>query len=416
MNSADASEKGLRHLSLKPYWFGITLSAALSILLITLSLIALLTPNLDYGVVLLILLAIVIGLPLCLALLSEWFAYRRSASKPLPAKLHAAIFLPTLAAMSVLPIGTGVQDIAREWFSEAHPSIRELHVNFSGRPLWLAVGIAQTSAGSWPHMPLLSGSEARFAGFIRHPQEEEVNQGRFPYTGSRLRESEHSYAYADTDDAGRPIAVRPRSLLLRPYPDLGRLPSDLRESDLLVYQYFHYYDHVDVAPGLGRLDASKLDELQGLVGNVVSFYLSDQYPRGLARLEVDGQTLAIGTDNERVFEAPCDRRSSFVGIALVDIKMPLAVRWQTLDDPARWREASVSVPAFQGTTSPAMQASVRNVRLYFLDGGVVAAEQFQTQSLLGGGQRTVSTGVPVGARTDRICDNTKQDNIDAFSR
>lgn len=415
MNSADASGGDLRHLSLKPYRLGITLSAALAILLITLSLIALLTPNLDYGVVLLILLALVIGLPLGLALLLTWLAYRRSASTPLPAKLHAAMFLPTLAALSVLPIGAGIQDTARRWFSEAHPDIRELHVNFSGRPLWLAVGSAQTGAGSWPRMPLLSGPEARFAGFIRHPQEDDVNQGRFPYAGSRLGEGEHSYAYADTDEAGQPVAVRPRPLLLRPYPDLGRLPSDLRESDLLVYQYFHYYDHVDVAPALGRLDASKLDELQGRLGNVVSFYLSDQYPRGLARLEIDGQTLVIGTDNERVFEAPWDRRSSFVGSALLDIQAPLAVRWQTLDDPARWHEASVSVPAFQGTTSRAMQASVRNVRLYFLDGGVVAAEQFLTQNLLGGDQRTVTTGVPVGVRADRICDNTNQKNIDAFS-
>ncbi|MFX3543710.1 hypothetical protein [Ralstonia mannitolilytica] len=281
MSSADATGKGLRHLSLKPYRLGITLSAALSILLSTLSLIALLTPNLDYGVVMLILVAIVVGVPLSLALLLTWFTYRRRASTPLPAKLHAAMFLPTLAALGVLPIGVGVQDTARRWFSEAHPDIRELHVNFSGRPLWLAVGSAQTGAGSWPRMPLLSGPEARFAGFIRHPEEDDVNQGRFPYTGSRLRESEHSYAYADTDEAGQPVAVRPRPLLLRPYPDLGTLRWDLRESDLLVYQYFHYYDHVDVAPGLGRLDASKLDELQGLVGNVVSFYLSDQYPRGL---------------------------------------------------------------------------------------------------------------------------------------
>nr|WP_279195896.1 hypothetical protein [Ralstonia mannitolilytica] len=53
MSSADATGKGLRHLSLKPYRLGITLSAALSILLSTLSLIALLTPNLDYGVVML---------------------------------------------------------------------------------------------------------------------------------------------------------------------------------------------------------------------------------------------------------------------------------------------------------------------------------------------------------------------------
>ena len=142
---------------LKRYWLGITLSAALAILLITLSLIALLTPNLDYGVVLLILLALVIGLPLCLALLLTWLAYRRSASTPLPAKLHAAMFLPTLAALSVLPIVAGVQDTARRWFSEAHPDIRELHVNLSGRPLWLLVGSAQTGAGSWPHMPLLSG-------------------------------------------------------------------------------------------------------------------------------------------------------------------------------------------------------------------------------------------------------------------
>ena len=93
--------------------------------------------------------------------------------------------------------------------------------------------------------------------------------------------------------------------------------------------------------------------------------LSDQYLRGLARLEIDGQTPVIGANDERVFEAPCDRRSSLVGSALLDIQVPLAVRWQTLDDPARWHEASVSVPAFQGPISRDMQASLRNVPLYF---------------------------------------------------
>jgi hypothetical protein len=51
-----------------------------------------------------------------------------------------------------------------------------------------------------------------------------------------------------------------------------------------------------------------------------------------------------------------------------------------------------------------------------LDGGVVAAEQFETQSLVGGCQRTVSTGVPAGIGADRIYDNTNLNNIDALSR
>lgn len=93
--------------------------------------------------------------------------------------------------------------------------------------------------------------------------------------------------------------------------------------------------------------------------------LSDQYLRGLARLEIDGQILATGTNDEHVFEASCDRRSSLVGSALLDIQVPLAVRRQTLDDPTRRHEASVSVPALQGLISWDTQVSLRNVPLYF---------------------------------------------------
>ena len=400
---------------MKHYPLGITLSAALSTLLVALSLTALLTPNLEYGVVMLILLAIVVGIPLCFALLATWFTYRRRASAPLPAKLNAAMFVPTLIALSVLPIGSAMQDTARRWFNDAHPDIRELHVNFSGRPLWLALGSAQTEAGRWPQMPLQAGNEAKFVAFTRLPLEDEINENRFPYVGSRLREKVHSYAYAEKGEDGRPVEARPRPLMVRPYPDLGWLPSDIRESKLLVHQYFHYYDHVEVAPGLARLDSSELAALQARLGNVVSFHLSNQYPRGLARLEINGQTLAIGTDSERISEAPCDRSTSFAGSGLLSIDKPLEVRWQTLDDPARWHEARVSVPAFQGATSRAMQASVRNVRLYFLDNDVLAAEQLQTLTSLGGEQKTVTTGVPAGAHQNETCDAHERTSIDSLS-
>lgn len=402
-------------LPLKHYPLGITLSAALSTLLVALSLIALLTPNLDYGVVMLILVAIVVGFPLCLALLLTWFAYRRRASAPPPAKLHAAMFAPTLLALSILPIGSAMQDTARRWFNDAHPDIRELHVNFSGRPLWLAIGSAQTEAGGWPQMPLQAGNEAKFVAFTRRPQEAEINENRFPYVGSRLREKAHSYAYAEKDDSGRPVAVRPRPLLVRPYPDLGWLPSDIRESKLLVHQYFHYYDYVEVAPGLARLDSSELAALQARLGNVVSFHLSSQYPRGLARLEINGQALAIGADSERISEAPCDRRTSFAGSALLSIDKPLEVRWQTLDEPSRWHEARVSVPAVQGATTRAIQAWVPNVRLYFLDNDVLAAEQLQTLTSLGGEHKTVTTGVPAGARQDEVCGTHERAGMDTVS-
>lgn len=414
-SSVGTPASSARFASLKPYWLGITFGAALAVLLSTLSLIALLTPNLDYGVVILILLAIVVGVPLCIALLVTWLTYRRRTSVPLPAKLHAAMFVPTFVALSVLPMGSAVQDTARKWFKEAHPDIRELHVNFSGRPLWLVLGSAQTDSGAWPNMPLQSGTEAKFVSFTRHPQKDEIAEARFPYVGSRLRESGHSYAYAEKDENGRPVAVRPRPLVLRPYPSLGWLPSDVRESKLLVYQYFHYYDHVDVAPGLTRLDSSELTALQARLGNVVSFYLSDQHSQGLARLEVNGQTLVLGVNGEIILEEPCHRLTGFAGSALLDIEKPLTVRWQTLGDPSRWHEARVSVPAFHDTASPAVRAAVRNVRLYFLDNDAVAAEQLRTLSSLSGERRTITTGVPAGAQIGRNCDTRDRNNIDVFS-
>lgn len=87
--------------------------------------------------------------------------------------------------------------------------------------------------------------------------------------------------------------------------------------------------------------------------------IGEPLPPGLARLEIIWQALVISTDGEGAAEAPCDRRTSVAGSALPRIGRPPEVRWQTLDDPSRWPQARVSVPALRGATSRAMEASVR---------------------------------------------------------
>lgn len=400
-------------MSLAPYRLGIVLSATLAIFLSALSLIALFTPNLDYGVVMLILLAVVIGVPLCIALLVTWFVYDRRAPEGLPLKLHIAMFVPTLAAVSIIPIAGAMESTARAWFSDAHPSIREIHVNMSGRPLWLAVGATTTYSGGVLQMPLESGSKAKFVGFTRNPSREEISAGTFPYEGSRLRAGEHVYVYATSDEEGHPLSIRPRPLVQMPYPDLGRFSSNVRESELLVYQYFHYYDHVEVVPTLDLIEMSKLKGAARPPSHLVSFFLSNLYPPGLARLEVNGQAVVLGRDSNIASEASCYRPRGLAGDALVDIDKPLVIRWQTLGAPERWYEArGVVVPSFGHDAKGVIDASVPSVMLYFLGNDMVKAERFQELRLRGDRPALRATGLPAGVSADKACGSA----ADMFNR
>ena len=85
------------------YRVGIGVSLLLAALIATLSLTAVATPNLGWGVVALITAAIWLAAPLLLILPLAWLRYMVLQRRRVPGRVHASLFLPTCAAALILP-------------------------------------------------------------------------------------------------------------------------------------------------------------------------------------------------------------------------------------------------------------------------------------------------------------------------
>ena len=90
----------------------------------------------------------------------------------------------------------------------------------------------------------------------------------------------------------------------------------------------------------------------------------------------------------------------------MDLDAPLRVRWQTLDNPTRWHEASVTVPPFRQAPS-GWAISLSNVLLYFTGEGHVAAERFQLQMIAVAETGLFATGLPAGVPADETCGSAR---------
>lgn len=386
------------------YGLGIALSMALTGLLLWIDVSMLSNRDIGYGAIAYMLAALFIGVPLAVALVITWLIYMKRSRGRLPGRVHLLMFAPPLLSLLVIPVGEDIRRADAEQFSQRHPAIQETHVNLSGRPLWLAPdAYGSTSSGGLPPMPMRSGTEARFVTFTRYPEPNALSDGSFPYDGMRLREDVGSYTYGSGDENG-PGAAKGRTLpLVRlPYPDLHGLTRYESESTLVVYQYFHYDDRVEVAPGLARMAVTTADALLGSVPELVAFHLSRRIAPAIARLEVNGQTLALGTDGPIGPDTGCNRAYVGIGYALVDLRAPLKLRWQTLDEPSRWHEASVAVPPLR-TVSRGAPASFPSVLLYFSGADRVAAEHFQLLEMGDDHRALLATGLPAGVPADEVC-------------
>ncbi len=76
--------------------------------------------------------------------------------------MHALLFLPTLLALLIVPVGDAIEQGRRDRFSEAHPAIAETHVNLSGDTIWLDMRQASTSMGASPYLEPASAGNRRF--------------------------------------------------------------------------------------------------------------------------------------------------------------------------------------------------------------------------------------------------------------
>lgn len=393
------------------YRVGIGVSLLLAALIATLSLIAVATPNLGWGVVALITAAIWIGAPLLLVLLLAWLRYMVRQRGRVPGRVHAWMFLPTVAAALIIPLWESVQHSWANMVGGSRDPVAELHINLSGQPLWLDTSpYASTGSGTGPDLPMQGDTPERFVAFHRYPNAQSDVDSAFPYQDARLKRSVEHYRYA-TPSGDRAVTDVP--LVRRPYPDTARFNAGWRSTDTpeLVHLYYHYVDHVEVVPTLARLSGSAADHLQrSRFEGLVLFSIHNYGHAPIVRMEADGIALDIGDkaiENIPAVPADCTAYGYPAGVALLPLDQPLQVRWQTVDAPTRWHSARVQVPAFRQAQPLQGQSTLQHVLLYVLPDGTLAAERY-AEVFDGNTQRGIkATGLPASAAAIARCGSAR---------
>lgn len=393
------------------YRVGIGVSLLLATLIGALSLIAVATPNLGWGAVALAAIAIWVGLPLLLVLLLAWLRYMVRQRGRVPGRVHAMMFAPTAAALLIVPVWLS---LLRSWDSIAGGSrapIAELHINLSGQPLWLdTTPYASTGSGAGPELPMQGDAPERFMVFHRYPNAQSDADGAFPYEDGRLKRTVGHYRYA------RPSgdrAVTDVPLERQPYPDLAPFNAAWRRPGTpeLVHIYYHYSDHVEVAPTLARLSGFTSDELErSRFEGLVLFKVHNYGGAPIVRMEVNGIAMDIGDralENIPAAPADCTSYGFPAGVALIPLDLPLQVRWQTAAAPTRWHSARVQAPAFRQPQPLPGQSTLQRVLLYVLPDGALEAERyaevFEGDTLRG----IKATGLPTSAASHAACGSAR---------
>lgn len=295
-----------------------------------------------------------------------------------PARAYWLMWGPPLGVLAGLWLFISVQQVSDKFFERAHPNIREVHVNLSGRSLWLDPESTVNDSADAGELP--GDQPGHFVSFTRYAETYYGKDRMLAYSGSRLAADFTRLRVFPGEPAKTPALLRP-VVVAAPYPDLARFlnrerisPQD--EAGFLVYLYYHYADRVEVVPAL-RLAGSQTMDLWGRPLPVVSFHLANLRALPLARLEIDGQAIDLGDAafaSESAEGNGCVYRN-YEAHAVNDLSRPLKVRWQFAQPAARWHEAVVSVPEFNVARRPRGRAEMINVELYFQDDGSVVAER-----------------------------------------
>ncbi|MFV5215570.1 hypothetical protein ACLIIZ_17745 [Azonexus caeni] len=366
------------------------------------------------GIYLAVGVAMVVLAPLGLiALLMSILYLRRRA----PAKAYWSIWGPPLAVLACLWLYDLFDEIRRHRFHQAHPNIEEVHINLSGRSLWLD---PETTSGSSTFSGELPGAQPEnFARLTRYVWNNDDLDRLWPYAGSRLAPNFNSLA-VHYGHPGNTPATRLPALVATPYPEFsklfkGRQPSASDEAALLTYLYFHYADRVEVTPAL-RLSGSQEMDFWGRKIPLVAFHLANLHALPLARLEIDGQAVALG-DHAFTSESPDDACTSrnYSTFAINELNGPLRVRWQFAEANPRWHEALAQVPKSSKPYRPAGRAHLTDVTLYFQDDGSIVAErsleidqaQQRLTLLTTGPGQPLRRPAPCGAAADRYTDEVE---------
>lgn len=340
--------------------------------------------------------AVVVLAPLLITnvLLSLFYLSRKA-----PGRTYIWMWAPSLTVLFGQAIVNTVQVEQKQAIEEAHPNIREVHVNLTGQDFWLDPDTATNSTDGAAKIP--GDAPEKFISFTRYYGNYYGKEDKMTsYDGARLSDSFHNMRIF----WGKPESTRPTILPVNrstTFPDVKNLIEHMSfkggESSVIQYGYYHYRDHIDVVP-MVTLSGSQSMDLWGSGLPLIEFHIANLGNRALARLEIDGQTIDLGSDAfapEHSDNMACTSRN-FQTYATSHLSAPLKLRWQFAQANPEWHEASVAVPEFKPSTAPPSHIRTTSVDLYFQADGSVVAERSQiAESLRGLTLRTTGPALPL---------------------
>ncbi|MDD5084391.1 MAG: hypothetical protein PHT88_05700 [Candidatus Moranbacteria bacterium] len=356
----------------------------------------------------------VVLVPLLLANIVLTFVYFR---RNVPRLTYAWMWIPLLAVWVVQMMFNYIQLQQKRAIEAAHPNIQEVHVNLSGRSLWLDPEESTDSADGMAEMP--GNDPSKFITFTRYYGNDYGKEDNMTaYNVARLADSfNEMHLFYGKPESTQPTFVpvkRPTAFPnVKTFIDLLSFKGG--EASVIRYWYYHYSDHVDVVPAIS-LSGSQSMDLWGTGVPLVDFHIANLGTLPIARLEIDGQSIDLGSEafypeNENSI---CTSRN-FQAYAINHLNAPIKVRWQLAQANPAWHETSVVVPKFSAGHAPIVHIRSTSVDLYFQSDGSVIAErsQFGELSQEQYAIRTTGPAVPLlhkppcGLAPDRYTENVK---------
>lgn len=312
-----------------------------------------------------------------------------------PGQVLGWLWLPLVVVASAVLALDGLAGRARRASESLHPSVREMHVNLSGRSIWFDPAGQGGEPRGRQAMP--GDAPGEFTEVTRHYG---ADDPMAIYEVARLAPSFRSMTVFVEPPPGGATATLPVVWQADAFPDVAsfmRLLSfrDGGEASVTEHWFFHYADRVEVVPALSLAGSQSMD-LEGGPVPMVEFHIANLAHQRLARLEVDGATLGLGSEArapEQTQGHGCTERNH-AAYAINRLQAPLKLRWQWAQANPVWHEAEVEVPALrERLDTPRGSPHLTSVDLYLQADGTVVAER----SLLRGspyGQMSLQTTGP----------------------
>ena len=288
---------------------------------------------------------------------------------------YVCLWAPAFLVLIGLGMLQHFKEFKQESFEQNHPNISELHVNLSSKYLWLATN-------GYDAQPI---GRDQFLENTRYASDGLENMAE--YAGSRLASSFKNMSLYASDTE----ALEAKTVLTLPviqpsqYPDVASFFKLVEadslvsykptEAGLWVYQYYYYDDHIDAVPAI-NLSGSASMALWGSNLPVVAIHIVNLQAKSLARVEVDGATLALGNSPLPPENDPnaCNHRN-YTSYIINQFNAPIKVRWQFAEANPQWYEAVVTLPKLNSPKAkPDWSKREDNVFLYFQKNAAVAAQ------------------------------------------